>query len=133
MQVYLEVKGLEELTKKLNQLPVEIERDVLVSALRLSANQVKKLAQAKVPIGTGALRDSIRIRAPRRKEHFVQKVLVTVGKYYGKFIESGWMHVGDKHIPARPFMRPAIDEHEKQFIDSVLEGIKKKLKRMKLA
>ena len=85
----IQVKGLADLQKFLDQLPAKLEQNVLRGALRAGAKQVLEAARQNAPIGepsetnkklyklyAGALRDSIRLSAKidKRKRQVVASV-----------------------------------------------------------
>lgn len=57
----IEVLGLSELLKSLNDLPLKLEKNILRGALRAGGNVMKSEAKARVPVKSGALRDSIKV------------------------------------------------------------------------
>ena len=57
----VQVKGLAELNKYLQQLPAKVEANVLRGALAAGARVVAAQARVNVPVDTGALRSSIRV------------------------------------------------------------------------
>ena len=56
----IQIKGLAELHKAMQELPAKIEGNILRGALRAGAAVFKEEAQRLVPVDTGRLRDSIR-------------------------------------------------------------------------
>lgn len=88
----IQVKGLAELHKVLQNLPEQLEKKVLRNALRAGANEFKKAAQAQVPVKSGALRKSIRVKTSARKGRYRLKATVTAGNaeaWYSHLIEFG--------------------------------------------
>ncbi len=75
------IKGLDELKKKLAELPLKIEQNIVRGALRAGAKVIAEEAKRLCPVGTedgGALRDSIRVSAQRTEKGKV-KVAVKAG------------------------------------------------------
>jgi len=69
---------------------------------------------------TGNLANSIKHRRVNRTT-----AEVNVGAEYGIPLEIGWIAENGKHIPARPFLGPAVRRHQKAFqkaIRSILGG-----------
>lgn len=132
MELQLEAKGLPELRKLLDSIPAEVEKKVIESATRSTANQMRKLMQAKTPVRTGALRDSLKVSMPKNRETGIRRAIIFAQRFYARFIELGFVHKSGRHIPAKPFMRPAFDEIEPQYIDLIIAGIRKSLKKRKL-
>lgn len=57
----VQIHGLAELQRSLDQLPAKIEANVLRGALRAGANVIADEARRLVPVNTGQLRESIRV------------------------------------------------------------------------
>lgn len=126
----VKVKGLAELNRFLQQLPVKMEQNVLRGALRAGAKPVQESAKANAPVATGELRDGIKITTSSRKGRITATVKLT-GKhaFLGNWLEfgvaaheivaksGGVLVFGDtvarkvSHpgISPRPFMRPALE------------------------
>lgn len=79
-------------------------------ALSKAMEPVKQSAISLAPINTGNLRQSIvkRTSIPKAGNNFTAeaRVSVTTDGWYGMFHEFGTVK-----MPARPFMRPAIDNN----------------------
>lgn len=124
-----EVRGLEELIKKLNDLPKKLENRVIRAAVRQGANIIKEKAQSYVPENTGALKKSIKVSGAKAKPGVISfKIRPTnntkkgISVFYGRFIENG-----TSKMVAKPFMRPAFDEAGDEVIGKVIDTIKSKL------
>lgn len=61
------IKGAKELFAFLNQLPVNVEKNIMRSALRAGASVIAKQAKANVPVKMGGLKASIRTGSNVRK------------------------------------------------------------------
>lgn len=84
------VDGLAALEKALNELPEKIERNIVRSALRAGLKGIRAEAQARVPVRSGELRNSIRVTARNIKGKPVAAVVAGNKKaWYGHFIEFG--------------------------------------------
>ena len=118
----IRVLGDQALERKLKRLVPKLQKKILRKAMRKAIRPVLAAAKEKVPVDTGALRDSLKIRAikPRRGRFGVGVVtgkdLFKGDQFYGAFVE-----LGTKKQPARPFLRPALKENE--------EGAKRTLRR----
>ena len=69
---------------------------------------------------TGNLANSIKHRRINRTT-----AEINVGAEYGIPLEIGWIAKDGSHVPARPFLAPAVKRHEKPFqaaIKAVLRG-----------
>ena len=132
----VEVKGLRELMRALEQLPKEIQGKPTMTALRAAAKPMREDARAKVPQDTGTVLKNIVVA--RSKVHngknFVWGVVLRVKKmtrrqrqaaaaggnplagdpFYWKFLEFG-----TSKLPARPFLRPAFEGNKTGAVDII--------------
>lgn len=129
MSTVSEVKGLEDLISKLNSLPEKLEKKVLRAAIRKGANIIRDKARAYVPVDTGELRKSITVSGAKYRKGTIALSIKPrknkkrgISVFYGKFIEYG-----TSKMAAKPFMRPAYDEAEKEVLDVVINDIKSKV------
>ncbi len=131
--VKFEMTGLDKLDKEVKKLTDKVQKKVLQKAARAAARVVQKRTKALAPVKTGALRRAIRVvtlKMPKGQA----KVAVTVksGKgekrqaFYAQFIEFGTKKraigkQGAQHpgTTAKPFMRPAFDETEREQLDAM--------------
>lgn len=148
----IQVKGLAELHKVLQNLPEDLEKKVLRNALRAGANEFKKAAQAQVPVKSGALRKSIRVKTSARKGRYRLKALVIAGNaeaYYAHMVEFGTAAhmikpakgkalaflglareaVEHPGAQAQPFMRPAFDSGSDAAIDAFAASVRNRLSK----
>ena len=148
----IHVRGLSDLNKLLQELPVKIERNILRGALRAGAKVIQAEAKANVPVKNGILRESIRVTG-RIRGRIVTASIKAGGKtksgdaWYARFVEfgtaahliqgksGGWLSFGGlftksvQHPGAKPspFMRPALDAKSQDAILAVGNYIKKRL------
>ncbi|MFR9495571.1 MAG: HK97-gp10 family putative phage morphogenesis protein [Rikenellaceae bacterium] len=98
----IEVKGYQEAKAILDELPNNMQKRMLMTALRGSAKPMLSSAKSKVPVRSGTLKKQLKVvrfrdrNAPRSevsvavKPHFsTNKKRGTVNQYYGKFIHEG--------------------------------------------
>jgi len=146
----LHVKGLAELHNVLQGLPEELEKKVLRNALAAGAREFKKAAQANVPVKSGALRKSIRVKTSARKGRYRLKALVIAGNaeaYYAHMVEFGTAAhmikpakgkalaflglardaVEHPGAQAKPFMRPAFDSGSEAAIKAFADSVRARL------
>jgi HK97 gp10 family phage protein len=104
----LEEKDLEVLKQRLNSMPIYINKQVHLSALRAAALPIYSELDHTTPYQFGHLVSDLRIRNSKFQEHNEHTVIVGykggtghVG-YVGRFLEYGTVH-----IAARGFMRKA--------------------------
>lgn len=117
--VEVKFEGGEELARTLNALPAELTRKIVLAALFLAAEPMRRSASSFAPREPGApdLADNIGVSvadrigsveggrwAAREDQQHAVAVGPTKGFYYGLFQEYGTV----RHV-AQPFMRPAFD------------------------
>lgn len=124
-----EIKGLNDLIAKLNSLPVKLEKKVIRSAVRKGANIIRDKARGYVPVDHGDLKKSITVSSAKYKKGTIAFAIKPRKNkkrnkdiFYGKFVEFG-----TSKMPARPYMRPAYDEAEREVLETVISDIKSKV------
>jgi len=150
----VKIKGLSELNKFLQTMPVKMEANVIRAALRVGAKVIKEAAERNVPVSppsrknaaqynayAGALRDSLRYgaRVNLRKGKVIAYVRAG-GKskknpnpvFWAKWAEYGtkahdngnWMHPG---ADPSPYMRPALNAESQHALLVIANFIKMRL------
>lgn len=101
----LEFKGLKQLDKALEQLPLKVQKKVMTGAVRAGANVMKKQAKKEAPVSEngGYLRDSIIAR--KKKKAKLTELVYEVGPsreaYYGLMQEIGFIATGPKEATGK--------------------------------
>ena len=104
----IKVHGLKDIEKVLRQLPLKARQRVVMNGLRAGARLIAKDAKARVPVRTGALRDSITVATVRKSKRSARRqVLIGFKKPVSR--RAHLTEFGTKFQPAEPFMRPALD------------------------
>ena len=98
----ISVEGYKEAKAILDQLPNNMQKKMLLAALRSSARPMLSSARTKVPIRSGRLKKQLRIvrfkdrTAPKSEVDVALKHVFsknkkkgTINEYYGKFIHEG--------------------------------------------
>ena len=98
----IEVKGYQEAKALLDQLPNNMQKRMLLAALRSSAKPMLQGAKSKVPVRSGRLKRQLRIVRFRDRGASKSEVSIAVkpvfektkkkgaiNQYYGKFIHEG--------------------------------------------
>lgn len=147
--VTIKVDGLKDLGERMRLLDSDISTKVARAAVNASANIVKKAAIRNAPISDGPhqlgvqkdqiaqpgnlRKNIITRRLPPGERNATEEYIVTVrhgsGKvpkdaFYGKFVEFG-----TAKMPARPFLRPAMDNNVQPAIDAMTKRIAQRLKK----
>ena len=137
------ITGLKELQQALNQLPLEIQKRPLRSAVSAGAKVIVDEAKRLAPQGeTGNLRKALyryrsRSQSSRGQETFLVGVrkgkknyvdsaknrrLNRVGKKYtveGEAFYWRFVEFGTSKMPARPFLRPAFESKKNQAVETI--------------
>lgn len=128
---YVEVNGLDEIDKALKAFSEEVAVKITRKALRAGSKVILTEAQEKVPVDTGKLRDSLKITSRKKGDRIVNSVGTSNNKnlfagetYYAGFIEYG---APERDLPARPFMRPALDAASGEAVKAIEDTYKKEI------
>ena len=130
-----EMHGDEAFAKALEQLPEALARHVQGGGALEVAKIIRKSARNLVPVKTGALKRSIRVRQvsqkiqvkllgpPVRIPRSASQTLAgnKAGAFHGHFVEYGTIN-----SRARPFLEPAIRAGNSQFLKAYAEGAQKR-------
>lgn len=92
--------------------------DALDTAAREIAETVEDKAKARVPVGTGRLRDAIHVERIDKGEYSV--VAGDSHVFYGHVVEHG-----DSNTPPRPFLVPALEESRDMIKTKVVDAIRR--------
>lgn len=114
------LSGDNDLDAIFKNLEPKVQKKVLRPALRAAAKIIQTEAKARAPVKSGALRDSIKVRAGARTRKGIVRVNVEMGEgnfkgetFYGAFLEYGApghkLFGRPNPLPPQPFMRPAFD------------------------
>ena len=143
--IQIEVKGLRELTDRLNQLPDKLSARLFVKGISAGAKVIQQAVAARAPVrqvpqgrrpgmpikkGSGTMRYpgtlKTHIIRKRYKRPGTQKVtydiMPTGLAWYGRLVETG-----TRHAAAKPFMRPAVDAEGEAAINRVADVIRQGL------
>lgn len=144
----VEITGLKELQQELKALPKHIALDMTKEGLIKAGLILRDDARRRTPVRSGNLRKSIQLR---RKMRYRGKELLGVqvrsrrskafpGGYYAHLVEKGhklyrttrWRKIFIKHVPANPFMRPALEQGKGRAIDAAVQEVKKGIAKYKM-
>lgn len=129
--------GVPELHRALKDFDVSVHKKVIRYAVRQAAKPVLDAARRLVPVRTGALKRSLRIRALRRQRKRTSiGVQVVTGRdfFKGDTYYGGMVEFGTRHMAPRPFLRPARDQAKDQaiaaFRSALLPGLQREIERL---
>lgn len=148
------VKGLDELTAALRELPGNLEKDALRTGVFRGAQFLRDKIKDVTPVSSGVppkggrmakytpgtLKKSI--RAKRRRGTRTEAAAGITGAFYAKWVEKGHtlkshgkngQVIG--HVPANPFIRNAFEANQEQALEVMrrgfAEGVKKALDKLR--
>lgn len=109
--VTVDAVGSKELVRAFQQLArTGVQEHIIAPTLEEAVDLVYRDVESRVPVRTGGLKDTLRKRVSKTIAR------ITIGnkrEHHGKFLEFG-----TSKMPARPFMRPALDGNRR-----AIEGI----------
>lgn len=144
----MQLTGDKELNKLLMRLPDEMTNKVVAKAVSSGARKVATAAKRKIvghdAIETGLLKSSLRLQTKKDKRKGYVRTRVWPSKkvqgvgpdgrkrvpmYYAHLVEFGHRVVNrwgaHGHVPARPFLRPALDENRKKIEREFSSNVRK--------
>lgn len=140
------IKGGAELQKFLNTLPAKIEQNIMRSALRAGANDLKQAAKDNINDVSGDLAKSVRVGVRTRGGKIRATVKAGDAKaYYVHMVEYGtsaheiisksglavngqvFTKINHPGAAPHPFMRPAVDSNTQSAINAITNQVKKRL------
>lgn len=132
--IRIKVEGIEELNKKFEALSAKLQKGLAKKSLADGINPIHNDIVSKAPVGnTAKLAQNIKIKMSQPDPYtFMATVYLDFKAFYGYFIEYGWNLTRGKkfikHIPARPFFRPAWDVNKESSLQLVVNRLKELLK-----
>jgi len=135
----IKLEGLDELIEAFAKLP-DKAAEMIKPAVEQAGNLVLEKAKQKVSVGTGNLRDSLRLKKGRLKPGRAGIIHnITWGsdvRGYAAPLELGHSIRFKKGGPtlgkveARPYLRPAADESKEQVLDIITNAMNKAIEEM---
>jgi HK97 gp10 family phage protein len=126
--VSFKISGDKELQRALNALPGKVQKKIMRGALREAAKVVAAEARARVPVETGTLRDSIKVRALKGKRGSVgASVESGEGQFKDESFYGAFIEFGTRNAPAKPFLRPAAKSKQPACVAVVAEAIRTRI------
>lgn len=136
------LQGFDQLSRVLEDLPVNVEKRILqtatTSAIREAAKEIRKAApssedekQSPASQKYGKLKRNIKVMRLRRNEKGARSARVHTGRaFWGYFLERG-----TRYIPANPWFAPAFERSQENIIkklaEKLTEGIYKEVNKLK--
>lgn len=130
----IDVEGAPELARTLATMEPRVAKKLTRKAMREASKLVKDDAKRRVPVDSGKLKRAIVVRALKRsRSRFGTQVQTKDGFFKGDSFYGGFIELGTKKMPARPYLRPALYDNEakvrQKFVESLREFIREEGKR----
>lgn len=125
------IQGLEETLQALREIEPKLAKKVLRSAIRKGLKPMLAAAKSNAPVDSGTLRNSLRIKAGKRRKNTISLEIVngtqefTGESYYGSILEYGSRKMPGGH----PYLRPAFDSTHEETARIIAEEIRNGLER----
>lgn len=138
----IKIEGIEELIKSLESIIPEYQQKAGRSAMRQVGREMAKEITKRVPVDTGALKDSIRPKLPKITNYGIR---VSAGADYAKggnhahLVEFGHKqvfragfgrYINKGEAPGQPFIRPALYANKEKYVKLILEATDKALSKL---
>lgn len=118
IEINAEFRGVKELENALVQLPLSMQKQVLLSALKKAAKPVVTVAKEKARKRSGKGAKSIKARTNKKLKPIGISIGPSKENFHMNFIEFGTVK-----LPAKPFLRPAWDANK----DAVLKSMENEI------
>jgi HK97 gp10 family phage protein len=124
------VSGIKELKAKLADLEKKVRNKIASKAMRTGSKVIQKQVKANAPVKTGLVRNSIKVRAGKRRKGKIYFTVTCgsknfVGKaFYGAIQEFG---APARNIEGKHFMERAFDDKQAEAGRTVIQMIKQGL------
>lgn len=125
-------RELAALDKRLQEVAEKLAKRELRKAARKAMNIVKDDAHTHAPEDTGLLEENFALQTRMKRGEVVARVGIKGGAkknpdtpYYFRMVEFG-----TEHMPAHPFMRPALERNAQAVFDTVVTELRTGLDKL---
>lgn len=136
-----EIKGLDEVLRRMRALPVEVRRDVALPSAKVAMSIVRDDAIARaqrLDDPTTPANIALNIRMAEDTEFYDEtgsiKISVGVRKGRGPGLRTWYWYYqefGTVKLPAHPFLRPALSQNLQKVFETFIKSAKNRLTRRK--
>jgi len=140
------IEGLEDLARSLREMPKDVRQNALRAGMRAGAVAIQKEAKSRAPVDTGRMQKNIYVKRIRElvtelSEGWFVGVRMgpkrtkdkATGKVSKDYSNDAWywrfVEFGTRHVPARPFMRPAFESAKEAAVNAIAERLKARIEK----
>jgi len=107
IQTILSEADIKKASDKMNLLPAKLSRKLAGQAGRAAAKVLRAEIEKLVPVKSGALRGSLKVRAAKKRKDRMRGGVVLTGKgfFKGQTYYGGMVEFGTRFQPEQSFMR----------------------------
>ena len=116
--------GFDELDAALAKLPDMLQVELLGLAVAAGAEVLRDGAERRAPRLTGDLAEGMTYQLTAHRDGVTASIGPDKDSFYGLFQEFG-----TSHQPARPFLRPTVDEDGARAVSAIAQKLKEGLER----
>ena|ERR1051325_3956375 len=125
----MDVEGLQELLTAMDGLPLALQKNLIVRALRKGAEPIREQAEALAPDdpttpGSRIKESMTTTVSDQTADGAIAKIGPSRKGFMGKFAEFGTAHQS-----AEPFLRPAYDEKIEEAVKLISENLAEGIER----
>ncbi|MEK5038910.1 HK97-gp10 family putative phage morphogenesis protein [Sporosarcina sp. FSL K6-3457] len=117
----LRIEGVDDVVRALQNADEALKEQLRILVAE-AAEIVFREADARVPIKSGAARESLKIEVGTNKKGFFYANVVVgdkANRFYITFYE-----LGSSHQPPRPFLRPSLDKSKSKIRKHLVNGLR---------
>jgi HK97 gp10 family phage protein len=124
----VKVRGYDRFLKRIVQFRDDLP-DIAQKALHEVAERIRDEAKTFCPVDTGSLKKSIRVRTLLSSSTHVKTIGVSAGGYItnpntGKIVDYAIpVEFGTYKMEPQPYMRPALDKHKTDLLETIKKMI----------
>lgn len=131
----VDIRGQRETIRALETLSAKLQRKAIAKSSRIAGKLLMAAGKARAPVDTGALKQSIKVRAIKRNRRGDVGVVVGTSQreFVGDLFYGAMVEYGTEKMQARPYMRPAYEENKDEIISTFQREIRNQVTSLRSA
>lgn len=115
----------EQFRKDLQRMDTKLRNKTIKAAMKAALKPVAEQIKSDAPVETGELESSIKVKpGKRKKDHLVMSVIISTPDDNPHVWRT---EAGSREQAPKPFIRPAVKDHQQQMLDTFVEKISEAL------